>query len=121
MGVDVLDLVDLQRRGLLKRATSPVESPDVLDLTTSTQQPAAPIPSVSTSSDTSSAFDFLSSFAQAGTSTTALPSHSSGAASSDLGVKLDTIVNKLDDTMYKIELMSSRLAQLEARFGSERS
>lgn len=117
MGVDVLDFTDLQRRGLLKPTRVEPRSEDVIDFTQASgaSQAVTPVPPAATS-DSNSAFDFLSSFAQASTSSPSSTTRSpEPQLPSDVSAKLDTIINKLEDTMYKIELLSSRVAQIEAR------
>ena len=120
MGVDVLDLTILQKRGLLKQQAFEQECPDVLDLTLPASQ--ATLSSASparSSSDNSSAFDFLSRFAQASATPSGQSEHpAQSATSSDISGKLDTILSKIEDTMFKIELLSGRVAQLETRFSS---
>lgn len=113
MAVDVFDFTALQKRGLIKKHAEAPAS-DVLDLrpvsdTNSTSGPAQP--------DNTNAFDFLSSFAQASASPSNEPSAgvAPSARGDDISLKLDTITNKLDDAMFKIELLSSKIAQLESR------
>lgn len=114
MGVDVLDLTSLQKRGILKIPREEESHADVMDLTQPTSSLPAPLPApAAPSSDTSSAFDFLSSFAQ---SSAAEPARAPHESSGDVHAKLDTIINKIEDTMYKIEVLSGRVAQLETRF-----
>lgn len=117
MVVDVLDLTDLHKRGLLKYAQEAPEmhSSDVLDLTQSSvpsQTTSAP-----SSSESSSALDFLSSFAQASASNVPSEPREStpplSAGHSDLHPKLDTILAKIEDTMYKLEMLSGRIARIE--------
>lgn len=109
----MLDLTSLQKRGILKIPKQEDASVEVMDLT----QPVARMPSVShsttPSNDSSAAFDFLSSFAQSSASE---PAKVPASGSGDLHAKLDTIINKIEDTMYKIEVLSGRVAQLETRF-----
>ncbi|HLC54205.1 MAG TPA: hypothetical protein VJK07_01105 [Candidatus Nanoarchaeia archaeon] len=131
MSIEFLDLTDLQRRGLLRKAEELArisrDGPEVLDLTdartvqalnnTSTpkilgmQTPAADSP-----------LDFLSDFAQIGAQNTSSENSTNTTLpamhASTLEPKLDTILAKLEDTMFKIELLSSRLAQLEARLNN---
>ena len=131
MSVEFLDLTDLQRRGLLRKAEELArisrDGPEVLDLTdaktvealdsapevTRTMQPTPIAPH-------DSPMDFLSSFAQVGAQNPSheplLPqvNHSPG-----IEPKIDTILAKLEDTMFKLETVSSRLGQLEARFRNE--
>lgn len=120
MGVDVLDLTDLQRRGLLKRTPVESRSEEVIDFTRASgaSHAVTPVPPSATS-DSNSAFDFLSSFAQSSVASSSSPLSDTTLASqgnsSEVSAKLDTIINKLEDTMYKIELLSGRVAQIEAR------
>lgn len=106
MGVDVLDLTALQKKGILKIA--PPE-PDVVDLTPAQVSPPTP------AQGTSSAFDFLSSFAQASASSSEHAPAPPASDHHDVHAKLDTILNKIEDTMYKIEVLSGRVAQMESR------
>lgn len=125
MVMDVLDLTSLQKRGLLKIPLEEESAPDVIDLTQKTGASAVAPASQNTPSDSSSAFDFLSGFAQLGahevsssTASSQLASSSVSSGSSDVADKLDTILSKIEDTMYKIEVLSSRVAQLESRLRS---
>jgi hypothetical protein len=108
MGVDVLDFTALEKRGLLKKREEHKEI-DVLDLRPSASAPVIQAQPV----QETSAFDFLTNFAQSSASSPATEPIKS--TDSDISLKLYTITNKLDDTMYKIEMLSSRLAQLESR------
>lgn len=115
MGAD-LDFTILHKRGILKSASHHEEkaSPDVLDLTALTPTfQSLPVPQTQPSSESSSAYDFLSGFAPAATESTPTPAHSH-TADADIHGKLDTILAKLEDTMYKIETLSSRIARLES-------
>lgn len=104
MAIDVLDLTILQKKGLIKKEESKEEfKGDVLDLT-----PNVPVEKVT--ENASPAFDFLENFAQA----SAQP-QLQDSKSSDLGLKIDGVTNKLDDLMYKIETLSGRIAALEAK------
>ena len=119
MVVDVLDLTSLQKRGLLKIPREEESTPDVIDLTQKTSATSnAQGPTRSATSDTASAFDFLSGFAQLGAQGSS--AHTPSAISSshgDVVGKLDTILSKIEDTMYKIEILSGRVAQIESRLG----
>lgn len=130
MSVEFLDLTDLQRRGLLRKAEELArisrDGPEVLDLTDAKtvealdNAPDVTRPMQSSVAPTDSPLDFLSSFAQVGAQNPSheplLPqvNHSPG-----IEPKIDTILAKLEDTMFKLETVSSRLGQLEARFRNE--
>ena len=113
--IDVIDFTALQKRGLLKKYQEEKEI-DVLDLrplaSPSIVEPATQI------QPTESAFDFLSNFAQSSASGTNTEPNVKREMSDDISLKLDTITNKLDDTMYKLELLSSRLTQIESSLRS---
>lgn len=138
MGMDFIDLTDLQRRGLLKKAEELAriskEAPEVIDFTDARMNEALgnsssmssvnlpmqmPMHAPSPAPVSDSSMDFLSSFAQVGaqnvSSTPSLPTENHGPVGM-LEPKLDTILAKLEDTMFKLEMMSSRIAQIEARF-----
>ena len=118
MGVDVLDFTYLQKRGLLKKEPIETRNEDVLDFTQASgaSHVVTPVPPTA-ASDSGSAFDFLSSFAQSSAVTPSpLSQPPTSELSSEVSAKLDTIISKLEDTMYKIELLSGRVAQIEARF-----
>ena len=125
MVVDVLDLTSLQKRGLLKIPREEESTPDVIDLTLrTTATPNASASAMSATSDSSSAFDFLSGFAQLGAQESSVNTASSQTTHSSISSghgevvgKLDTILSKIEDTMYKIEVLSGRVAQLESRLG----
>lgn len=118
MVMEVLDLTDLQRRGLLKRASLETQqtTPDVLDFTVPRVALPASASVAPAPASESSAFDFLSSFAQA----SGTPSNEASSVSphhegsSDLRLKMDGVVNKLEDVLYKLETLTSRIAQLES-------
>ena len=130
MSIEFLDLTDLQRRGLLRKAEELArisrDGPEVLDLTdaktvealdsapevTRTMQPTPIAPH-------DSPMDFLSSFAQVGAQQPQEPSLPHATHSPGIEPKIDTILAKLEDTMFKLETVSSRLGQLEARFRNE--
>ena len=121
----MLDLTSLQKRGLLKIPREEESTPDVIDLTQKTSATSnAQVPTRSATSDTASAFDFLSGFAQLGAqgssahtpSAETTPSAISSSHGDVVG-KLDTILSKIEDTMYKIEILSGRVAQIESRLG----
>ena len=109
MTIDVIDFTQLEKRGLLKPANNE-KSPDVIDFSTSTQSSPSPQPAPS-----ENAFDLLSSLAQASSS-----SSQSASVNSDSSLHFSTLTNKLDDVMYKLETLISRVMQLEARFDGER-
>lgn len=115
MGLDIIDFTDLQKRGLIKMP----ETKDTLDFTISSSEPV-PITNPASSLPADNPFDMLSSLSQVSSAS----SISSGSAqippSHDISLKLDTIVNKLEDTLYKIESLSSRIAVLESRLSSLR-
>ena len=132
MSIEFLDLTDLQRRGLLRKADELArisrDGPEVLDLTdartvqalnnTRTSEILAmQTPVALPAAD--SPLDFLSGFAQIGAqnSNSGNSTHAALSATqvSTLEPKLDTILAKLEDTMFKLEILSGRLAQLEAR------
>lgn len=100
MGADIIDFTALQKRGLLRKTREQSE-PDVVDLTHT--------PSTNTSDNVPN-LDFLSGLAQVGN-----VSGSSNNVPSDIGLKLDSVVNKLEDVMYKLETLSGRIAQIESR------
>ena len=106
MTIDVIDFTQLEKRGLLKPANNE-KSPDVIDFSNSQSSPSPqPAPS-------ENAFDLLSSLAQASSS-----SSQSASVNSDSSLHFSTLTNKLDDVMYKLETLISRVMQLEARFDS---
>lgn len=117
MVMEVLDLADLQRRGLLKRASveTATPSPDILDFTVPRAVSSTSVAVASPITDTSSPLDFLSSFAQASAAPVVetTPASQSEQRSSDLSLKMDGVVNKLEDVLYKLETLTSRIAQLE--------
>lgn len=142
MGMDFIDLTDLQRRGLLRKAEELArisrDGPEVLDFTDARMNvalgnaqsipnlglPSLPSPMQNLSpAPSDSSMDFLSSFAQVGAqnspsgpSEPSLPHH--GHGHSAIEPKLDTILAKLEDTMFKIEVLSNRILQIESRFKS---
>jgi len=135
MSIEFLDLTDLQRRGLLRKAEELArisrDGPEVLDLTdahtvqalnnaNTSKILAMQSPAVAPAAD--SPLDFLSDFAQIGAQNTSSENSTNTTLpamhASTLEPKLDTILAKLEDTMFKIELLSSRLAQLEARLNN---
>ena len=102
MGIEVIDFTELQKRGIVKASIKNAQ-PEILDMT----NPGAN----SSETGTASAFDFLDSLSHVG-SNNANPTIT---GSSNLDVKLDAIANKLEDAMYKLETLISRISQLEAR------
>ena len=128
MGVDVIDFTDLQRRGLFKVEKNEQESPDMLDFTvpsTSSEQTdyftSSEIPVTTSATEQPNPFDMLSSLAQVGETTSNAQLNPETSENSGISLKLDTIVNKLEDTMYKIETISSRIAMLESKLDSMHS
>lgn len=128
-GVDVLDLPDLHRRGLLKLPAPEPHQDDIVDLSKPVQPSVlttSPISPPSTSSPPSPAHnavaDFLSDFASIGaaipsvaTETTAsqVPSGESEA----LGAVKD-LKWRLENTEYKMEQLLERLAKLEDKLNN---
>ncbi len=116
MGVEVIDFTELKKRGLLKIAGDfGNQTHDVIDFTGNTassgQQP--PVQLSEASSPDMNAFDFLTDVAR-----TSVPSHREELHFNNEPnsiLKLNTILNKIEDVMYKIETLSNRIAQLEAR------
>ncbi len=110
MTIDVIDFTQLQKRGLLKQASSE-KSSEVIDFSASSSSPS---PQAEPSEN---AFDLLSSLAQASTSSY---SPSPSGSTQNISLHFSTLTNKLDDVMYKLETLISRVMQLEARFDGER-
>lgn len=123
-GVDVLDLPELHRRGILKLpAPEPIED-DLVDLTkpvqpsilttSPTAPPSLPAPHAPTHSGVT---DFLSDFASIGAATPLVTTES--ATPSVPAVAADTAVAdlkwRLENTEYKLEQLIERLAKLEER------
>ena len=103
MCLDVIDFTDLQKRGLLKEEKNEQVS-DTIDFTSNTISTPVTV-------EQSNQFDMLSSLAQVGES----KNNAVQDNSNEISLKLDTIVNKIEDTMYKIENISSKIAAIEAR------
>ena len=118
--VDVLDLPDLHRRGLLKLPQPHEPSDDLIDLTKSPQpsvtSPVSPPfsqPSNSTS-DMNGVSDFLGSFASIGAATPRVTTESKNElplASSSSG----DLTWRVENTEYKIEQLLERIAALEKK------
>ena len=107
---DVLDLTDLQRRGLLKKAAeiekqqSEASSDGYVDLDDSG--------GTSSSSDSgASALGFLDSLAGVGASSSGTSSMSSGSDS----LEIQGLKNKLEDLEYKLERFTEKLAMIESK------
>lgn len=131
MGVDFLDYTILAKKGLLKESAENTDRDvDVIDFTSGFQQNQN-VPYVTSASNAVSAQatdvpDFLSAFAQASANTVsesvAKESNKDiGNNHGDLSLKIDGVVNKLDDLMYKIETLSSRIAQMETNLKEDRN
>lgn len=118
-GVDVLDLPDLQRRGLLKLPQPHEPQDDLIDLTKSPQPSVtSPInPPFSQPSNFASGLDgvsdFLGSFASIGAST---PSVSTDTKSEiTLATSSSDLNWRVENTEYKIEQLLERIAKLEKK------
>lgn len=125
MGVDVIDFTELAKRKIIR---APVQVPSVgksvggfLDLSSSSSsngnvQPTSPAQSAL---NPSPSMDFFESIAKASSEPSYPSSNVSGNSDLNaLSLKMDTLTNKIEDTMYKIETLISRVMQLEARFDS---
>ncbi len=121
--VDVLDLPDLQRRGLLKLPQPHEPSDDLIDLTKSPQPSVTspinpPFAQPSNSSESMGAVsDFLSDFASIGA---ANPSVSAEAKSELPSAPLansssSDLTWRVENTEYKIEQLLERIAVLEKK------
>jgi len=116
MSLDVIDFTQLEKRGLLKQEKTQKEI-GVIDFSSPSGNASAPA-----SATNDNAFDLLSGLAQASTNTSsdnAIKGNENISSHNDLSFKMDGVLNKLDDLMYKIETLSSRLAQMENRIGKD--
>ena len=135
MGVDFLDYTILAKKGLLKESSENEEGSgnvDVIDFTSNFQQNQN-VPYVTSASNAVSAQatdvpDFLSAFAQASANTASESvakennkDIGNNSSHNNLSLKIDGVVNKLDDLMYKIETLSGRIAQMESNLKEDRN
>ncbi len=109
-GPDVIDLVDLQKRGILKKSSQQIErrEDDFVDF--SKQSSSSPVQSSSPSS-----FDFLNSLASS-----ASPSSPSSLSSSETtdSTQLSSLKVKLEDLEYKLDRFIDRIVALESKLSS---
>src|SRR3989344_5453506 len=110
MGVDVIDYTILAKKGLIKYSPNADKDVDVIDFTSPASNNSQ---SSALQTNTPDVPDFLSAFAQASANASPLLEQKQNNQSGDLSLKMDTIVNKIDDLMYKIETLSSRILQIE--------
>lgn len=103
--LDVLDLTDLQKRGLLKKAEEIKKQEDnsggYVDFTKSGT-------SASESPSGANPFDFLGSLSGVGAST---PSSQSSSAEGSL--EIQSLKNKIEDLEYKLRVLEDTIAKLE--------
>jgi hypothetical protein len=127
--VDVLDLTDMQRRGLLKKEDvrqAPLVSATTegfVDFSSSSTDPTSSqsqfndSSSFTNSNQTSPAGDFLSNFADIGNSTlteNSITDNLRDARKKNLvGNEVNELKIKLDDAEFKISSLTQRVAELE--------
>ena len=113
--VDVVDLTDMQRRGLLKTSIPEKNEEGIVDLSSSSSSPAG---------------DFLSSLAGFGANSSVERIHPSpGPIISNLraarqrglaDTKINELKLKLDDNDYKLNTLIERVKELEDRLKEKR-
>jgi len=138
--MDVIDLTDIQRRGLLKKAQDmgaqpSIETPNFLDLTLQNGEagppqnpyanpPAAPSSMTPPHQQSTNPLAFLDDFAKAAVPTPeATPQKALSATTTfdptelaDMGVKLETFEYKLDNFIDKMTEIESKLKNFENKF-----
>ena len=117
-GVDVLDLPDLHRRGLLKLPQPHEPSDDLIDLTKSPQPSVTspispPFSQPANNTEMGGVSDFLNDFSAIGASTPSV------AAENKIELPLTNLSSDLnwrvENTEYKIEQLLERIAALEKK------
>ncbi len=117
VGVEVLDLPDLQRRGLLKLPAPHSPSDDLVDLTKIQPAVATPInppfQPPTNNNEMKGVSDFLSDFASIGAGV---------SNSSNLPVETksadDNLSWRVENAEYKIEQLLAKIAELEKKVSS---
>ena len=114
-GVDVLDLPDLHRRGLLKLPEPPTPGDDLLDLTKTRPSVTTPInlpfSQPASNSGMSGVSDFLNDFSAIGAATpNATPAETKTAA--------DNLSWRVENAEYKIEQLLTKIAELEKKINN---
>jgi len=109
-GPEIIDLTDMQKRGLLPAAVPEANEHGIVDLSSGSTQ--------ASSSSSSGDMDFLSGLAGVDSHPSPGPV-TSGLRAARHGVKTDARVNemklKIDDNEYKISQLSERIMELEAK------
>ncbi len=112
---DVIDLPEMQRRGLIK-FPEPEEVIDEIDFTTS---PVEEFSNLQSDDNPSPQSDFLSDFASIGASNSSKEPEINSSQSDSEAIKLvNDLKWRLENTEYKMEQLIERLVKLESRFGN---
>lgn len=110
-GPDVIDLTDMQKRGLLPAAVPEANEQGIVDLSSDSYTQVG-------SSSSSGDMDFLSGLAGVESHPSPGPV-TSGLRAARHGVKVDARVNemklKIDDNEYKISQLSEKIMELEEK------
>ncbi len=113
-GVDIIDLPDLQRRGLLKLPAPHSPRDDLIDLTKIQPTVATPInppfQPPTNSPEMKGVSDFLSDFASIGASVPSSPVETKSST--------DNIPWRVENAEYKIEQLLLKIAELEKKISS---
>lgn len=113
-GVEVLDLPDLQRRGLLKLPTPHLPKDDLIDLTKIQPTVATPInppfQPPTNNAEMKGVSDFLSDFASIGASVSNSP-----ISPVEIKSSTDNLHWRVENTEYKIEQLLVKIAELEKK------
>jgi len=101
MPVDIVDLTDMQKRGIIKKTS---QNTDVKNEFVSLSPQAASQPAQSSPSP----FDFLDNLA------------SSAPQQSASNTDIQSLQNKIEDLEYKLERLVDKIVALESRLNAER-
>ncbi len=116
-GVEILDLPDLQRRGLLKLPTPHSPRDDLIDLTKIQPTVATPInppfQSPKAENEMRGVSDFLNDFASIGANVS-----NSTSPSVETKIATDNLHWRVENTEYKIEQLLAKIAELEKKINS---